>query len=106
MGYYQIAVISAFVILWLSFKIIHINTLKKIEIKYKHKLRDQGIYPNYLKNTIFRFRIWNLSDQNERDTIYTNVYRIKEIPREMQYSEIVEDISMNKNIMTIRMVSI
>jgi len=43
--------------------------------------------------------------QNERDTIYTNVYRI-EIPREMQYSEIVEDISMNKNIMTIRMVSI
>nr|WP_112206921.1 MgtC/SapB family protein [Latilactobacillus sakei] len=109
MGYYQIAVISAvfviFVIVFLK-KIIHINTLKKIEIKYKHKLETKEFIQTYFEEHHIQIRDVNFSvTQNERNTIYTNVYRI-EIPREMQYSEIVEDISMNKNIMTIRMVSI
>ena len=109
MGYYQIAVISAvfviFVIVFLK-KIIHINTLKKIEIKYKHKLETKEFIQSYFEQHQIQIRDVNFSvTQNERDTIYTNVYRI-EIPREMQYAEIVEDISMNKNIMTIRMVSV
>lgn len=109
MGYYQIAVISAvfviFVIVFLK-KIIHINTLKKIEIKYKHKLETKEFIQRYFEQHQIQIRDVNFSvTQNERDTIYTNVYRI-EIPREMQYAEIVEDISMNKNIMTIRMVSV
>ncbi|MCT7875641.1 MAG: MgtC/SapB family protein, partial [Lactobacillus iners] len=37
--------------------------------------------------------------------IYVNVYEI-EIPRDLNYASIIEDISMNKNIMCIQMISI
>lgn len=109
MGYYEIAVISAiFVIVVLVFlkKIIHINTLKKIEIKYKHKLETKEFIQNYFDTHNIKVRDVNFTlSQNEDVKIYTNIYRI-EIPKDMKYSDIVEDISLNKNITTIRMVSV
>lgn len=109
MGYYEIAVVSSiFVILVLVFlkKIIHINTLKKVEIKYKHKLETKEFIQNYFDKKNIKVRDVNFTlSQNENDKIYTNVYRI-EIPKGMKYSDIVEDISLNKNITTIRMISV
>ena len=46
------------------------------------------------------------ADLSDADNyIYTNVYDI-EIPNKMNYADIIEDLSMNKNVMAIKMVSV
>ncbi|MDO1605777.1 MgtC/SapB family protein [Lactobacillus sp. YT155] len=109
MGYYEIGVISSvFVILILVFlkKIIHINQLKKIEIKYHHKIETKEFIQDYFDQHHIKVRDVDFTvNQDNQQKIYTNIYRI-EIPQGMKYADIVEDISLNKNIDTIRMVSV
>ncbi|WP_225049313.1 MgtC/SapB family protein [Lacticaseibacillus kribbianus] len=109
MGNYEIAIASAIVVisvLMFMKKIVHVNTMKKIEIQYRHKLETKEFIQNY-----FEAHGISVSDVNFRVTqtddaqIYTNIYEI-EIPRNMNYADIIEDISLNKNIMRIQTVSL
>ncbi|WP_461226715.1 MgtC/SapB family protein [Lacticaseibacillus suihuaensis] len=109
MGNYEIAIASAVVVisvLMFMKKIVHVNTMKKIEIQYRHKLETKEFIQNY-----FEAHGITVSDVNFRVTqtddaqIYTNIYEI-EIPRNMNYADIIEDISLNKNIMRIQTVSL
>ena len=43
--------------------------------------------------------------QSANGALYENIYDI-EVPRSVNYADIIEDISMNKNIVRIQMVSI
>ncbi|WP_179394816.1 MgtC/SapB family protein [Lacticaseibacillus absianus] len=109
MGDYMIAVVSAIVVmLVLVFlkKMIRVNPMKKIEIQYRHKLETKEFIQAY-----FDAHHIAVIDVNFRVTqtgaapIYVNIYEI-EIPRTTNYADVIEDISMNQNIMKIQTVSL
>ena len=109
MGDYAIAISSAVaVILVLTFlmKIVHPNPMKKLEIQYRHKLETKAFIQDYFEVhdivvTDVNFTVTQIDDNQ----IYINIYEI-EIPRQLNYADIIEDISLNRNIMRIRTVSL
>lgn len=109
MGYYLMAIFSTVtVILVLSFlsKLIQVNAIKKIEIQYLHRIETKEFLFSYFtsKKIVIRNVDFNV-ELHEDYSIYTNLYTI-ELPRNLTYSEIIEDISLNKNIMKIRMIDV
>ncbi|MFC6171177.1 MgtC/SapB family protein [Loigolactobacillus jiayinensis] len=109
MGYYEIAIISALVVIGvLTFlqKIIHIDTLQKIEIKYRDKTATKSYLRQYFAE--HHIKIIGVSfntEQTTAGTVYTNIYRIK-IPRQIVYAQIVEDISLRSDIVKVRLIDI
>lgn len=109
MGNYDIALPgSVLIILVLVFtrNLIHVNAMKRIQVQYHHRVETKEFIQNYfdehhIEVTDVNFRV----SQSDNDTIYTNVYEI-ELPKDMNYADVIEDISMNKNIMQIHTVSI
>lgn len=109
MGNYQIAITSAMaVMLVLVFlhKVIHANPMKKLEIQYRHKLETKEFIQAYferqgIKVADVNFRV----TQTETAQLYVNIYEI-EIPRTLSYADVIEDISLNKNIMQIQTISL
>jgi putative Mg2+ transporter-C (MgtC) family protein len=109
MGDYVIAIsgtVVVFGVLVFIQKIIRVHAYKKIEIQYKHKLETKEFIQQYFDDHKIEVTDVNFSvTQNEDSTVYTNIYEI-EIPRELSYADIIEDISLNKNIMHIQTVSV
>lgn len=109
MGNYMIAIISSIaviLVLTLLKKIVFVNQMKKIEIQFRHKLETKEFIQNYFDShnitvTDVNFKV----TQSAKDTIYVNIFEI-EIPKNMTYSDIIEDISLNKNVMRIQTVSL
>lgn len=109
MGDYRISIAGALVVvlvLMLTTKIVHIHCLKKIEIQYRHKLETKEFIQEYFEShhiiiNDVNFRV----TQTESATIYVNIYEI-ELPKAMNYAEVIEAISLNKNIMRIDTVSL
>ncbi len=109
MGDYQIAVASAIavmgVLLFLK-RIVHVNAMKRIEIQYDHKLETKQFLQDYFEQhhidvNDVNFRVTQSGEQ----TTYVNIYEIS-IPRDQNLPDIIEDISLNKNIMRIQTVSL
>lgn len=109
MGYYEIAIISSLVVIGvLTFlqKIIHVDTLKKIEIKYQDKTVTKAYLQQYFVAQHIKITDVSFStEQSAHGTIYTNVYKIK-LPHQLVYTRIVEDISLQPDIVKVRMISI
>jgi putative Mg2+ transporter-C (MgtC) family protein len=109
MGDYVIAIsgtVVVFGVLVFIQKIIRVHAYKKLEIQYKHKLEAKEFIQQYFDEHKIEVTDVNFSvTQNEDSTVYTNIYEI-EIPRELSYADIIEDISLNKNIMHIQTVSV
>ncbi|WP_057817164.1 MgtC/SapB family protein [Schleiferilactobacillus perolens] len=109
MGDYVIAIsgtVVVFGVLVFIQKIIRVHAYKKLEIQYKHKLETKEFIQQYFDEHKIEVTDVNFSvTQNEDSTVYTNIYEI-EIPRELSYADIIEDISLNKNIMHIQTVSV
>lgn len=110
MGYYKIALISAvsvILVLTLISRIIRVNSFKKIEIKYQHKEETKEFIQDYFEKKAIKITDVNFSaSKSEYDSvIYKNIYTI-ELPKKVSYAEIIEDISMNKNIIMIQTISI
>ena len=109
MGDYTIGIAGAVaVVLVLVFykKLIQVHAMKRLKIQYKHKVETKEFIQHYFEKhhitvTNVNFKV----TQKPEGQIYVNIYEI-EIPRSLNYAEIIEDISMNKNIMCIKMVSI
>ena len=99
---------SAIVVLILFFskRLIPINVMKRLEIQYKHKIETKEFLQKYFdEHNIIVTNVNFKVTQSSAGQIYVNIYEI-EIPHSMNYADIIEDISMNKNIMRIQMVSI
>ena len=80
--------------------------MKKLEIKYKHKVETKEFINDYFKK--HNITVVNVNfkvTQNLNDITYVNIYDI-ETPRSIDYANIIEDLSMNKNVMEIQLVSI
>lgn len=45
------------------------------------------------------------SEQSAQGTVYTNIYKIK-VPRQLAYTQIVEDISLQADIVKVRLINI
>ncbi|HJE15914.1 MAG TPA: MgtC/SapB family protein [Lapidilactobacillus dextrinicus] len=109
MGNYLIAIASAiavFLVLVVVKKVIRVNPMKKIEVQYRHKLETKEFIQTYFDEhgiTVndVNFRVTQTNDNN----LYVNIYEI-EIPKIMNYADIIEDISLNKNIIEIQTVSL
>ncbi|UQS83138.1 MgtC/SapB family protein [Bombilactobacillus thymidiniphilus] len=110
MGNYEIAVagtVVIFLVLTALKRIFHIVPVKKIMIEYRHKKETKEFIQKYfdMHNITVRDVNFNVSNSDTDNRIYTNIYEI-EIPNKLNYANIIEDISMNKNVMAIKMISV
>ncbi|MEI5989590.1 MgtC/SapB family protein [Enterococcus crotali] len=109
MGYYAIAItsfIGVFIALTVVRRVIHVPTTKKLEIRYIHKQETKEFINQYFEDHKIEIEDVNfnvvLVDDNQ---IYTNIYTI-DLPKGMTYAEVIEDLSIYKNITKLRLVSI
>jgi len=109
MGYYAIAITSfvgVFIALTLVRKVIHVPTTKKLEIRYIHKQETKEFINQYFEEHKIEIEDVNFNVVLVDDTqIYTNIYTI-DLPKGMTYAEVIEDLSIYKNITKLRLVSI
>lgn len=109
MGYYLIAICS-FVGIILSLtvinRVIRVNTLKKMEIRYVHRSETKEFILNYFEENRITVEALDFDVEFFEDhRIYSNVYTV-DLPRKMTYSQVMEDLSRYKNITKIRIVDI
>lgn len=109
MGYYEIAILSfigIFTALALVKKVIHVPTTKKLEIRYVHKQDTKEFINQYFEDHQIEVEDVNFDMNLSGETrIYTNVYTIN-LPKKMTYAEVIEELSIYKNITKLRLVSI
>ncbi|MBA1434291.1 MgtC/SapB family protein [Bombilactobacillus bombi] len=110
MGNYDIAIagtVVIFLVLGALKRILHITPVKKIMIQYRHKKETKIFIQDYFDehDIVVRDVNFNVDQADANNHIYTNVYDI-EIPNKMNYADIIEDISMNENVIAIKMVSV
>lgn len=109
MGYYAIAItsfIGVFIALTLVRKVIHVPTTKKLEIRYVHKQETKEFINQYFEEHKIEIEDVNFNVVLVEDMqIYTNIYTI-DLPKGMTYAEVIEDLSIYKNITKLRLVSI
>ncbi|MTD38463.1 MgtC/SapB family protein [Erwinia sp. CPCC 100877] len=109
MGYYAVAITSAIgviIALTLVKKIIHVPTTKKLEIRYIHKKETKEFINQYFDEHKIEIEDVNFSVVLTEDTqIYTNIYTI-DLPKGMTYAEVIEDLSIHKNVTKLRLISI
>ncbi|MFD1431864.1 MgtC/SapB family protein [Lacticaseibacillus yichunensis] len=109
MGNYAIALAAAIVVigvLTLLQRVIHVNPMKRLEIQYHHKLETKQFIQDYFEAHHITVNDVNFKvTQNDDLQVYTNIYEI-ELPKNISYADVIEDISLNKNIMRIQTISI
>ena len=109
MGDYAIGVagaVTVILVLVFSKRLINIHPMKKLEIKYKHKVETKEFINDYFrKHDITVINVNFKVTQTSNNTTYVNIYDI-ETPRSLDYANVIEDLSMNKNVMEIQLVSI
>lgn len=104
-GYYQIAIMGGalvFVVLLAMQKIVRMNTAKKVEIKFIHRVETLGFINNYftehdIKTLDLDFRVEVRDDIN----VYTNSYTLH-LPSYFNYTDMVNDLSEYRNVLSIR----
>ncbi|MFK4566139.1 MgtC/SapB family protein [Enterococcus sp. UD-01] len=109
MGYYPIAIIGAAAIMigltWLK-RIIRIPSEKKVEVKFVHKVQTKEFLTNYFVEKQITIKDVEFSVEFQRDLrIYNNVYTI-ELPVGLTYMDMIEAISIHKNVMKIKIVNV
>lgn len=104
-GYYQVAIMGGvlvFVVLMAMQKIVHVNTAKKVEIKFVHRVETLGFINDYFAshniNTLdLDFNVEVRDDRN----VYTNTYTLH-LPNYFNYTDMVNDLSEHRNVLSIR----
>jgi putative Mg2+ transporter-C (MgtC) family protein len=109
MGYYPIAIIGAAAIMigltWLK-RIIRIPSEKKVEVKFVHKVQTKEFLTNYFEEKQITIKDVEFSVEFQHDLrIYNNVYTI-ELPVGLTYMDMIEAISIHKNVMKIKIVNV
>jgi putative Mg2+ transporter-C (MgtC) family protein len=109
MGNYVIALagmVVVFVVLVFLKRIIHVNTFKRLEISYEHKLPTKEFIQQYFDDHKIVINDVNFSvTVTSKQRLYTNVYEL-EIPKSMNYADVIEDLSMNMNVRQVRTISL
>ena len=110
MGNYIIA-ISGFLVVFgvVAFlkKIIRISSVRKLKVEYKQKVETKEFIDGYFKKNKIsvedvKFRVSKLNNNN---SIYTNIYSI-DFGKNVDYVDIVENLSMNENIVKVETINV
>ncbi|MDF0480526.1 MgtC/SapB family protein [Vagococcus sp. PNs007] len=110
LGLYPIA-IAGFITIQMTLsllnKILVVVPMKKLEIKYIHRIEAKEFISEYFMFNEIKVRDVNFDVENSEDgrKIYTNVYTI-ELPRGKNYADLIEDLSLNPNVMKVRLVDL
>lgn len=109
MGYYAIAMssfVAIFIALTLIKRIITVPTRKKLEIRFIHRAETKEFLTEYFEQHKIEIEDVNFTVNFKDDyRIYTNIYTI-DLPAGMTYTDVIEDLSIYKNITELRLVSI
>jgi len=105
LGYYVVALAGAgfvIVVLLMLQRVVHVNTIKKVEIKFVHRVETLNFINQYFESLgvmvmDIDFHVDNKNDYN----LYTNYYTLK-LPAKVSYTDIVSHISEHANVQSIR----
>ena len=108
-GYYVIAIAGSlfvFFVLILMQRIIHVRVTKKLEVRFVHRIETIEYINHYfeargIQTVDIDFHVTNTDDRN----VYTNIYSLQ-LPHDVTYTEIVNNLSEHANILSIRTTSI
>ena len=108
-GYYVIAIcgsIFVFFVLILMQRIIHVRVTKKLEVRFVHRVETIEYINKYFEARGIQiadidFHVTNTDDKN----IYTNIYSLQ-LPHDVTYTEIVNNLSEHINVLSIRTTSV
>ena len=109
MGFYTIALssfIGIFFALTIVKRIVRVPTAKKLEIQYIHRTETKEFLTEYFQEKNIVIEDVNFDVKFMEDyRIYTNIYTI-DLPRGLGFSEVIEELSVYKNVTKIRLVDI
>ncbi|WP_291293156.1 MgtC/SapB family protein [Enterococcus sp.] len=109
MGFYAISITSfagIFFALTMIKRIVRVPTAKKLEIQYIHRAATKEFLTEYFLEREIVIEDVNFDVKFMEDyRIYTNIYTIN-LPRGLSFSEVIEELSVYKNITKLRLVDI
>jgi len=104
-GYAQIALIAGtivLVVLKLLQRIVHVHTLKKLEVKFVHRVETLAFLSEYFAKMNVKVLDVDFHAETTPDgNLYTNLYTLS-IPSHTSYVDIIETLSEHQNIYTVR----
>lgn len=108
-GYYVIAIVGSifvFVVLIMMQRIIHVRVTKKLEVRFIHRIETIEYINKYfeargVQTVDIDFNVTSSDNKN----IYTNIYTLQ-LPHDVTYTEIVNNLSEHANILSIRTTSV
>ena len=104
-GFYLLAFVScALVLLVLALlaKLIHVNTEKRVEVKFVHRTETMDFINEFFEEK--NVQVLDLDfhmDMTDGKNLYTNVYQLK-LPSHTTYTDIVARLAEHKNVLGVR----
>ena len=104
-GYYFIAAVGCvcvIAVLMVMQRIVHVNTVKKVEVTFVHRIESMQFINDYFKEKEIKpidldFHVEAKVGVN----IYTNIYTLQ-MPNSITYTEVVNQLSEYPNMMSVR----
>lgn len=104
-GYILMAFSSGILILFilrLMQRVVHVNTLKRLEVQFIHRSETLPFLQEYFIRMRVRILDVDFHAENKKEgNLYTNIYTLS-MPGHMSYVDIIETLSEHKNILTVR----
>lgn len=109
-GYWHVALLGCvivLVVLTLLQRIIHVNTIKRVEVKFVHRTETLAFINSFFEEKGVKvldidFHVETmLNAQNAEYNLYTNLYTLH-LPGKITYIDIVTNLSEYQNIQTVR----
>ncbi|MBQ3078633.1 MAG: MgtC/SapB family protein [Clostridia bacterium] len=104
-GFYFVAYLACFmilIVLALLSKIIRVNTEKRVEVKFIHRVETMDFINAYFEEK--NIQVLDIDfhvEITEKNNLYTNVYSLK-LPSKVSYTDIVAHLSEFKNVQGVR----
>lgn len=104
-GYYFIAgvgCVCVIAVLMAMQRIVHVNTVKKVEITFIHRVESMQFVNDYfrekgIKTIDLDFHV----ESRDGTNIYTNIYTLQ-MPNNVSYTEVINQLSEYPNMMSVR----
>lgn len=108
-GYYVIAIVGSifvFLVLIMMQRIIHVRISKKLEVRFIHRVETIEYINKYfeargIQTSDIDFHVTTTDGKN----VYTNIYTLQ-LPHDVTYTEIVNNLSEHENVLGIRTTSV
>ena len=83
-------------------KIVHVNTAKKVEIKFVHRVETIDYINAYFDRHFIQTLDLDFTvEVHEERNVYTNLYTLH-LPSTVKFTDVVNDLSEHPNVMSIR----